>query len=146
MIASQSLEFMRDEVIPDFPGDCSWVTALANVLGIEYPYVQPMDSRATMMCAALLSKQGELSYEDLLCNIATARQNSNMAAAEYLCRTWIHHTDSALKSLAYCDMGDILIAVQNIDGAEQAYISAIELGDASGRAASALAQIRRACT
>ena len=142
-ISNQSLAFFKDEVIPDFPSDFSWMSALENILGINESHELPLYGDMAFKWAVACAEHGKLLYEDMLCIVKTALQNSNTDVAKYVCHRWIENTTSPYKPLGYCDLGDICVAARDTAGAEQAYKSALELGDPSGRAAAALAQLRK---
>ena len=88
-----------------------------------------------------LASQGGLSYSDLSTVGKVLVDAANYDLALHLYKTWLANTKSPMTQVVYADIGDVLVAAKDINGARIAFQNALQLGGTFERARAALARL-----
>jgi|GEM_PF-4299276 len=85
------------------------------------------------------ASQGTLDHPTLMMVIKLLNDAGNYSLSSELLRTWLAHTNSPLLNIVYCDLGDVLLKMNDKTGAEQAYRRSLQINPGNHRAQVALA-------
>ncbi len=100
------------------------------------PEETPLEIIRKVFAAA---SQGSLDHPSLMMVTKLLGDAGNYPLSAELLRTWVAHTKSPLLSIVYCDLGDVLLKVNDKAGAEQAYKQSLQINPGNHRAQVALA-------
>lgn len=88
-----------------------------------------------------MAAQGTLGYRDLSTVAKMLVKARNYEVAVYLYRAWLNNTQSPVSCVVYADLGDTLVAAKDIEGAREAFLSALKLNETFARARNALEKL-----